>query len=363
MSRFTLILRSLPPPYAARLQGMSPEEIGKILRVGIDAADVAGGLGPPPPKEKTIKLRVPRKKNSANLGICGENFFEEVVACLGEYSISNTAQQGKKGDFIVESNALRVLVDVKNYNCSVPTKEVEKLHRDLQCNPSAGAGMLLSIGSKITGRGSFAIEYTIVGNKRVPILLVRANTPILIQEYVKFIFRLVEVRDHQRICEDGVDLAREHIRDIQVQVDVMSQITHNLQSMKADINRVVDRSVLGIIMCENRIREKLDQVTRAIAECDEYKEIDGELTLDAILSGPAKQAPESAVETFKKIWASDWVGRTITKGIVTLTHADADMRVKFLKTTVNAVVTTRDCSINVKIDENCLAVLRALDVI
>ena len=38
---------------------------------------------------------------------------------------------GGKGDIVMITNGIKLMVEVKNYNINVPTKEQDKFHRDL----------------------------------------------------------------------------------------------------------------------------------------------------------------------------------------------------------------------------------------
>ena len=358
MDRFADVLELLSTKDAASVSKMSEKQISIVLKYGMRMVEAFG--------TSTTGNVGSSEVTSTKIGIQGETFFDDVVALMADYNTTDMSKQGKKGDFVMTKGSTRALIEVKNYSSSVPTREIKKFERDISCNKSIDIAMMLSLGSKITGKGSFSIDYIIVGSKKIPIIYVCTNISALVREYVQFMFNLADIKAYKRIGEDGVDLAREHINDISIQMDALSQMIYSFQTMKSDIGRIVDKAVIDVVACENSVRDRLSQVSRVIAEeCDEHKAGDDEnLTLDDAMC-LAKNSPAPSIDAFKLIWNANWDTRTTSKGQLTLSRADPSDSItfKFMKTCINASVKTRGTSLSIKVSANELIVLKTLGVI
>jgi hypothetical protein len=88
-------------------------------------------------------------------GEVGELMVQEVLhgAAVAHYPLARVVRTGhrpRSGDFQVALAEGTFLVEVKNYTRAVPTKEVEKLCRDLEASGARG-GILISLGSGVAG--------------------------------------------------------------------------------------------------------------------------------------------------------------------------------------------------------------------
>jgi len=97
--------------------------------------------------------------NNANIkGKVGENKLETILSdILPSASIINTAGKTACGDFIIERNSIeKILIDTKDYETVVPSKEVDKIIRD--CEKNNCNGILISHNSGIAQCENFEIR-------------------------------------------------------------------------------------------------------------------------------------------------------------------------------------------------------------
>lgn len=355
---------------------------GEIAQVLSHCAELMRLVGPPP---EELQLRPPASTRAdperavshpgaddprpvlpVLAGIAGEDLFEKAVAALSSsYVVKNMAKQGKKGDFIIEWDEMgshRALIDIKNYSSSVPTKEVEKLKRDIECNQSITAGMMISLKSKITGYSSFAIEHAVIGRKKVPLVFISTKNPQLIVEYVRFMFYMA-ASQKRGIDMDDAEITKKYIMDISTQMDVVSQLSNSFAQMKQEMNRGLDRAILDMTICENRIRSSLDHIVRVVDEkCRNMQDDADEPTMEDVLGGIAKMSPKNDLEVFQKMWMGKWDSRTIKNSVLTMEREGKSISLKFMKTKINATINTGGTTVAMKLDTSAIPVLCALGV-
>jgi hypothetical protein len=95
--------------------------------------------------------RLPCLERSVDKGKVGEKLLEDYLTSnlsANEYSIQVVSKEKHSGDIILASKTLEVMIDSKYYNHTVPTKEYEKLQRDMKSR-NVRCGILLSYSSKI----------------------------------------------------------------------------------------------------------------------------------------------------------------------------------------------------------------------
>jgi len=95
--------------------------------------------------------RLPCLEKSVDKGKVGEKLLEDYLTTnlsSNEYSIQVVSKEKHSGDIILASKRLEVMIDSKYYNHTVPTKEYEKLQRDMKSR-NIRCGILISYSSKI----------------------------------------------------------------------------------------------------------------------------------------------------------------------------------------------------------------------
>lgn len=83
--------------------------------------------------------------NSYNKGFDGEKFVQEILDAKGNSILS--------GDLTTKN----IMIEVKNYDTTIPFKEVEKFYRDLSINNFKG-GIFVSLKSKISKKELFEFD-------------------------------------------------------------------------------------------------------------------------------------------------------------------------------------------------------------
>jgi len=97
------------------------------------------------------KSRLPCLEKSSVKGKTGEKLLEEFLASNlseNEYTLNIVSKEKHSGDIILSSKKLDIMIDTKYYAGTVPTKEYEKLQRDMKSR-NIRCGILVSYSSKI----------------------------------------------------------------------------------------------------------------------------------------------------------------------------------------------------------------------
>jgi hypothetical protein len=95
--------------------------------------------------------RLPCLEKSVYKGKVGEKLLEDYLTSnlsSNEYSIQVVSKEKHSGDIILASKRVEVMIDSKYYTHTVPTKEYEKLQRDMKSR-NIRCGILVSYSSKI----------------------------------------------------------------------------------------------------------------------------------------------------------------------------------------------------------------------
>jgi hypothetical protein len=209
-----------------------------------------------------------RSEVAANLGKQGESDFEDIVDKFlpSDYKLQNVAKTGKCGDFILtwcshKTNQIyKLLIELKNYKTTVPSKEVEKFYRDLQLNQVDG-GLLISLNSKIIGVSKM-IEFkeALIENKKMPILFVNSKTPELIAEVIKLAFHTIEVKCqyiNEVINYDSLVL---HINSLCDSIQTITRCRDNLQIAKQTIETNINDIMFQLMGCEYELVNKIKNI-------------------------------------------------------------------------------------------------------
>lgn len=228
--------------------------------------------------------------NSSILGQIGEQNFESIIDKYlpVDYKIKNMAKIGKSGDFIISWQSeitckiYNILIEVKNYSNSVPTKEIEKFYRDIKIN-NVDSGILLSFNSKITGFAKkIDFSNTINGNKKIPIIFINTKTPELISEIIKLHFSILEIKDRNYYSIDYHNNIITHIDSFCKSVDTISKCRDDLQVTKNMIDKNISDIIFKLMGCEYELSDKIRQIQcniRSNKENSKYNEVNKNATI------------------------------------------------------------------------------------
>jgi len=190
-----------------------------------------------------IKKSIPVSETPVYAGITGENYiFDGLQKLNGDYSVKLRNKEKNKGDMwikykpVVENQVriYRIMVDVKNYSSSVPTRELTKFISDFETN-EADAGILISLNTKITGHGDFGMKYITKDNKRCPVIFIRTSDIGLICQYVYFISLQIVNRDYKKTYDDELEKLLE-----------MSEMISETCNSIEETRKVVDKQLMNL---------------------------------------------------------------------------------------------------------------------
>lgn len=124
--------------------------------------------------EMLMKQMDETKRNNipANIGNDGEQIFynlaKETFCDFDDFKIENVSKNGgHQGDFIMSFAKFDIMVDVKNYTCSVGSSERQKIKKDLEKCPHIKIAWLVSLQTKIDKFGKHPIMCEMVNNSCV----------------------------------------------------------------------------------------------------------------------------------------------------------------------------------------------------
>lgn len=182
-------------------------------------------------------------RNSNIKGKCGENKLEPILSnLLPDANVINSSGNAQSGDFIIErKDKSKILIDTKDYNTSVPPKEVEKIIRDVnkhKCNGillSQNSGIALKHDYEISINNNFVIVY--VHNVQynedkiyVAIQIIDTLFPIL-QSQANL--------DHESISSDLLNTINKEFQAIVEQKkNIVEQMEKHNKDMIREINKI-----------------------------------------------------------------------------------------------------------------------------
>jgi hypothetical protein len=209
----------------------------------------------------------------AMVGLQGEMKFETIIQqhMSIDYKLINTAKTGKCGDFVISYTSPKtnkkysVLIDVKNYKTTVPTKEIEKFHRDIKLNSNINGGILLSLNSKIVGITKIIDFQELSSNNGIiPILFIKSNKPDVICELIMLIFHMIEIKDINR----NEMLKKEEliytINELNDDVQLITKCRDNLQLSKTLIEKSLNDILFNLMQCEYNLASKIKQINKSL---------------------------------------------------------------------------------------------------
>jgi len=125
---------------------------------------------------------VRKTKSSKEKGDDFEATFKgQLVATYGTcpgFAVETTASNGHghAADLLMKLDDKSILWEVKNYDAPVPTKEVEKFHRDMTENPTISIGVMVSRATHITGKNNAGPKFIEFMNDRMMIYIHNYDT-------------------------------------------------------------------------------------------------------------------------------------------------------------------------------------------
>ena len=286
------ILELVAPQHAEWVASLGPKGIANMLNT---IAVI------PFMKHKAIN----KVDRAVNIGKLGEASFENIISktMSNSYKLVNNAKKSHAGDFHISwqspdtNQTYTILVDVKNYKSSVPTKEVDKLYRDLNEN-NVNAGLMISLGSKITGFSrSITIKYVYLNNgKKIPVIFASVSTPDVICEIIKLIFHVVNVNlfdsSIDSVDMDGLFNQVNSLSDsVQLMMNTRNLLIDSKNRIDADLNKIL----YELMACEFSLTSKINSINKTlVSKQDELKLVE-----------PCESTPISMINNIKSMFKID----------------------------------------------------------
>ena len=261
------ILKHVAPQNKEWVESLSPEQIGMLFNT----------LCLVPHMTTNAIKKDNFSDKPAIRGLQGEDMFESMLNEFmpSDYTCENVAKVGKMGDFILTHKAhktnkqYKILVDIKNYKSTVPSKELDKFYRDLNINQVQG-GFMLSLHSKIVGKSNTIVfESFSTDRGDVPTLLAQTNTPMVIVELIKLMFHVIEIKDitYNRISRKNELIT--NINQLNDHIGLITSCRDILATTRGVMEKSLDQIMMKLMTCEYTFIAKIAQINNGLTE-DEY---------------------------------------------------------------------------------------------
>ncbi len=203
-------------------------------------------------------------KTSFVAGVEGEQSVIDTLSPVYELEFRGSYA----GDIIAKRHGKSVLVEVKNYSTTIPYKEVEKFHRDLDANINMTGGLFISLKSPIAKVGK-SISFMKRNHQYIIYLVCPDRDTIL-----SMIGLLFDISEYRVVNVDK--LARE--------IDNLGELRANLvqtQTSMADLKSTFDRSIDAIIKqtyaLELKFGESIRNLTKSVVTNEVVSELKGDV--------------------------------------------------------------------------------------
>jgi hypothetical protein len=265
------ILKHVAPQNKEWVESLTPEQMGALLNTLSLVPNMA---------TKVIKEDNYSDK-SAVRGLQGEDMFESMLSEFmpSDYTCENVAKSGKMGDFILTHKShktnkkYKLLVDIKNYRSTVPSKELDKFYRDLNINHVHG-GFMISLHSKIVGQSKTIVFETYNADRgAIPTLLAQTNTPLAIVELIKLMFHIIEIKDisYNNITRKGELIS--NINQLNDHIGLITSCRDILTTTRGVMEKSLDEIMMKLMTCEYTFIAKINQINNGLMETDLHEQI------------------------------------------------------------------------------------------
>jgi len=213
------------------------------------------------------------KKTLVGLGKQGENSCYELLDSsfkdFDGFELIDKHNEGKQGDFHLKFKIFDVLVDAKNYSNKVPTKETNKIKRDLKMNDHLHFAWMISLNTKITSFDKSPIMFEwIEDNKCICYIneLMKYENPSEILRQCWF-----SCKELHKICikedDDTTDNELAILKESQLKMrEKIVKIKKKVKEMRSMVSNI---STIGDQL-EDELKDLLNEETNNILE-DKYK--------------------------------------------------------------------------------------------
>lgn len=326
---------------------LSPKNIGDILN--------AVSLVP-----NIMNNEIPLERFAANIGKEGEANFENIIdQCLSnEYKMENMSKTSRSGDFYLSWNSsktnkiYKILIDVKKYATTVPSKEVIKFYRDLNVN-NIGGGLFLSLTSKICGI-SKTIElknHQKDNGQIVSCIFAHASEPLLIAEIIKLLFHVMEIKDLNINEVDDMNVLYGQINKLNENIEMITECRDVLQTSKINIEKELNNIMYKLMNCEYNLISRVSAINNSLVNKHElehtisneelYSDIDDSLNMvNMVISTFKSIISDEIIPYLYSIYNIGWDNSAINlpKKMWILSNKNISLTIKILKSATSVIL-------------------------
>jgi hypothetical protein len=205
--------------------------------------------------QQTIDVFRGDSRVSSTKGKIGELQIEtQIESYFPDCELCNQSKQPHQSDYHLKLYGFTIFIEVKTYQKNVPQKEIVKFYRDLEENPDAQAGIMVSLTSGIANKPSFT--YDIDPSSKKPIVFVPnanaldGNTIVWAVLFTSLILKYQETHN-TNVCVDGddkstslenaIEMIRNQLQWVQMTIDNISDLKDMSKKHFANITQEADR--------------------------------------------------------------------------------------------------------------------------
>ena len=315
---FKIILDQLPQDVSTWLSSLSQSEV-----VGIFS--------------NAYGLLTDVKKSSADIGISGERLVYGILT--KRYTVSCTGKTSNTGDFIVIIDGMRFIIEVKKYSKSVPSAEIDKLYRDMECSTSVQGGVMISLTSRITSINK-TMDHThqLINGHMTPVIFLTTYDISEVKNIEACIYAAIDIlvaecKSKQRCIDIEGDIS-DTVYDISQHVDNLSRSRNIISETQSIINKQLMKLSLCITTAEVNIKNSINTLQSKIRET-QVSHVDNKTIINDL-----------KIKDAKKITLL----RRVVEGISMLSDSKNTLRSENKKLTIKIKTTSITVNIAMNID-------------
>ena len=247
---FKLIIDQLPHDVSSWISSLQPSE---VINIFSDA----------------YSLRTDVKKGSAEIGISGERLVYGILS--KKYIVTCTGKTSHTGDFVITVDGMRFIIEVKKYSKSVPSAEIDKLYRDMECSTSVQGGVMISLTSRITSINK-TMEHThqLINGHMTPIVFLTTYDINEVKTIEACIYAAVDIlvaecKSKQRYIDIEGDIS-DTVFDISRHIDDLSRSRHIISETQIIMNKQFMKLIQCITTTEVNIKNSINILQSKIIE-------------------------------------------------------------------------------------------------
>ncbi len=196
-------------------------------------------------------------------GKIGEDIVKKMIS---PYNVRDTSQLAHSGDFIIEDDGKRLMIDAKNYDRTVPKLEIDKFCKDI-ASTGVDCAMMISLYSSITGKENFELEVYQDTKPIYCIFLAMPDNEVLVRQSIKILFALAK-RDKKvkhSLLERLVGSVRDKLatlRDASRELELTVNAVNKCRSIMSTFTYMVERdldSMLDKVICDEPVVEEQER--------------------------------------------------------------------------------------------------------